>query len=79
MSSLVQRLYIAGSGNKTYIWGMGLHGVVVSLARRKADEFDSHILHHPNFGIKQSNVSPIIFIYSIKQRRNNLGLKRESI
>ena len=27
------------------IWGTGLHGVVTSLAKRKADEFDSHVLH----------------------------------
>ena len=27
------------------LWGTGLHGVVVSLARRKTDEFDSRVLH----------------------------------
>ena len=48
------------------LWGTGLHGVVVSLARRKTDEFDSRVLHHPNFGTKQVNVSPIILIYNIR-------------
>ena len=28
------------------IWGTGLLGVVTSLAKRKSDEFDSHVLHH---------------------------------
>jgi dUTP pyrophosphatase len=27
-------------------WGAGLHGVVISLAKRKSDEFDSRALHH---------------------------------
>lgn len=27
------------------LWGTGLHGVVISLARRKTDEFDSRVLH----------------------------------
>ena len=48
------------------LWGTGLHGVVVSLARRKTDEFDSRVFHHPNFGTKQVNVSPIILIYNIR-------------
>lgn len=48
------------------LWGTGLHGVVVSLARRKTDEFDSRVLHHPSFGTKQVNVSPIILIYNIR-------------
>ena len=29
----------------TAIWGMGLHGVVTSLAKRKSDEFDSRMFH----------------------------------
>lgn len=48
------------------LWGTGLHGVVVSLARRKTDEFDSRVLHHPNFGTKQVNVSHTILIYNIR-------------
>ena len=28
------------------MWGTGLLGVVTSLAKRKSDEFDSHVLHH---------------------------------
>ena len=32
------------------LWGTGLHGVVVSLARRKTDEFDSRVLHQGSYG-----------------------------
>lgn len=34
---------------KTVIWGMGLHGVVASLARRKTDGFDSHMFQSLDF------------------------------
>lgn len=34
--------------------------------KEKTDEFDSRVLHHPNFGTKQVNVSPIILIYNIR-------------
>ena len=27
------------------LWGTGLHGVVISLARRKTDEFNSRVFH----------------------------------
>lgn len=30
----------------TAIWGMELLGVITSLAKRKTDGFESHILHH---------------------------------
>ena len=30
----------------TAIWGMEMLGVFTSLAKRKSDEFDSHVLHH---------------------------------
>ena len=48
LSSLITADY---NGNKraSAIWGMGLPGVVVSLARRKTAGFDFRMLHHSSF------------------------------
>ena len=34
-----------------FIWGMGLLGVVTTLAMWNSDEFESHMLHHSNHGV----------------------------
>ena len=39
-----------------FIWGMGLLGVVTTLAMWNSDEFESHMLHHSNHGVLEAHL-----------------------
>ena len=63
------------------IWGTGLLGVVTSLAKRKSDEFDSHVLHHTllyanwQSGLIQNQ----LFVSSTLTRSTRLPWKADSL
>ena len=54
------------------LWGTGLHGVVVSLARRKTDEFDSRVFHQREVFLVLLGYIKLVIIFVKNQFRFGL-------